>query len=228
MTTLKSRRPAPWRQVTRVRTDAILVVIGGTILTLSALAVHQYHVSDIEEDVFRAINGHTLLPFVIVWPVMQVGNLIAVPIAAAVAALLRRFRLALAMLAGGFAVYFLARLIKGFVVRGRPASLLDDVVIRGSAATGRGYVSGHSAVATLLVVLAWPYLGKPWRWIAVGVAVFGCLARVYVGAHLPLDVLGGAALGLALGGLARLAFGRPARSSAVTDPTSKEAPWQGV
>jgi undecaprenyl-diphosphatase len=30
-----------------------------------------------------------------------------------------------------------------------------------------------------------------------------------VGAHLPLDVLGGAALGLAIGGAVRLLFGHP-------------------
>jgi undecaprenyl-diphosphatase len=143
---------------------------------------------------------------------MQLGNFVAVPIAAAVAAAFRRFRLALAILAAGLAAYFLAKVVKGLVVRGRPSSLLDDVVIRGSAAGGRGYVSGHAAVATLLLVLVWPYLGRPWRWVALGVAVFVCLARVYVGAHLPLDVIGGAALGLALGGLARLAFGRPART----------------
>jgi undecaprenyl-diphosphatase len=35
------------------------------------------------------------------------------------------------------------------------------------------------------------------------------LARVYVGAHLPLDVLGGVALGLAVAGAVRLIFGRP-------------------
>jgi membrane-associated phospholipid phosphatase len=37
-----------------------------------------------------------------------------------------------------------------------------------------------------------------------------CLARLYVGAHLPLDVVGGAALGLAVAGLVRLVLGRPA------------------
>jgi membrane-associated phospholipid phosphatase len=36
-----------------------------------------------------------------------------------------------------------------------------------------------------------------------------CLARVHVGAHLPLDVAGGAALGLAVGGAVRLALGHP-------------------
>ena len=37
-----------------------------------------------------------------------------------------------------------------------------------------------------------------------------CLARVYVGAHLPLDVVGGAGLGLAVAGCMRLLIGRPA------------------
>jgi undecaprenyl-diphosphatase len=38
-----------------------------------------------------------------------------------------------------------------------------------------------------------------------------CLARVHVGAHLPLDVVGGAALGLAVAGAVRLALGHPRR-----------------
>jgi len=37
-----------------------------------------------------------------------------------------------------------------------------------------------------------------------------CMARIYVGAHLPLDVIGGAGLGLAVGGAVRLLMGRPA------------------
>ena len=115
------------------------------------------------------------------------------------------------MLAGGLATYYLAKVVKGIVERGRPSSVLTDVHIRGAASSGRGYVSGHAAVVTLLVVLAWPYLGRRGRIAAVAAAVFVCLARVYVGAHLPLDVVGGAALGLAVAGAVNLAFGRPAR-----------------
>jgi undecaprenyl-diphosphatase len=88
--------------------------------------------------------------------------------------------------------------------------VVDDVRIRGAASLGRGYVSGHAAVATLLVVLAWPYLGRRVRIAVVAAAVFVCLARVYVGAHLPLDIIGGAALGLAVAGAVRLLLGRPA------------------
>jgi undecaprenyl-diphosphatase len=195
--------------VVRIWRDALLAGIGAGLLVLTAVPIHRHSISAAETHVFRAVNDHTVLPFVVVWPVMQLGNFVVVPVAAAVAAIFRRWRLAFAMLAAGAATYFLAKVVKGIVVRGRPSDLLDDVTIRGAAALGRGYVSGHAAVVTLLVVLAWPYLTSRWRWLAVAAAVFVCLSRVYVAAHLPLDVLGGAALGLMVGGIARLVFGRP-------------------
>jgi membrane-associated phospholipid phosphatase len=45
------------------------------------------------------------------------------------------------------------------------------------------------------------------------------LTRVYVGAHNPLDVICGAALGLAIGGCLNLVFGVPA-----SQPAELEAP----
>jgi undecaprenyl-diphosphatase len=84
------------------------------------------------------------------------------------------------------------------------------VVIRGAAAVGRGFPSGHAAVAAAIVAVAWPWLGRRARIACVVLALVVCWARVYVGAHLPLDVVAGAALGLALAGLVRLVLGRPA------------------
>jgi undecaprenyl-diphosphatase len=126
-----------------------------------------------------------------------------------VAAAFRRWRLAAGLLLAGAGVYLLAKVVKGIVPRGRPDRLLDDVVIRGTAALGRGFVSGHAAVVTSLLVVAWPWLNRPAR-IGCSVLVAAvCLARVHVGAHFPLDVVGGAALGLAVAGLVRLVIGHP-------------------
>jgi membrane-associated phospholipid phosphatase len=109
----------------------------------------------------------------------------------------------------GAGVYLLAKQVKGIWPRGRPAALVDDVVIRGTAALGRGFVSGHAAVVTALVVVAWPWLNRPGRVACAVLAAAVCLCRVYVGAHLPLDVVGGAALGLAVAGVVRLVVGHP-------------------
>jgi membrane-associated phospholipid phosphatase len=208
VTTLQSK---PEDRIVRTPFDVGLVVVGVGLLVLSAPPVHEHSISGTEGTFFHAINRPTVLPFAVVWAIMQLGNIAVVPIAAAVAAATRRWLLALGILIGGIATYVLAKVVKGIVVRGRPASLLDDVKIRGSAALGRGYVSGHAAVVTLLVVLAWPYLGHRGRLITIALATFVCLARVHVGAHLPLDIVGGAALGFAVAGLIRLILGHPDR-----------------
>jgi len=54
-----------------------------------------------------------------------------------------------------------------------------------------------------------PYLPRPWRVAAYGLAATVGLARIAVGAHFPLDVVGGAALGLLLGYLWNLVVGVP-------------------
>jgi undecaprenyl-diphosphatase len=167
-------------------------------------------VSAAETAVFRGINGPTVLPFLVVWPFMQLGNFVAVPIVAAIAAALRRWRLAAAALVAGAGVYVLAKGVKGIVPRGRPDALLEDVVIRGDVALGRGFLSGHAAVVAALVTVAWPWLGTRGRIAGASLAVAVCLARVHVGAHLPLDVVGGVGLGLAVAGLVLLVAGRPA------------------
>jgi undecaprenyl-diphosphatase len=200
--------PAP---VLRGAPDVALVAVGALALVLASLAVRPHSVSGPETAVFRVLDGTDVLPFAVIWPVMQLGNLAAVPCAAAAAAAFRRWRLAAALLLAGAGVYLLAKVVKGLVVRGRPDGLLTDVVIRGAPATGRGYVSGHAAVVAALLAVAWPWLNRPARIVCSVLAVAVCLARVHVGAHLPLDVVGGAALGLAVAGAVRLALGHPRR-----------------
>jgi glycosyltransferase 2 family protein len=99
--------------------------------------------------------------------------------------------------------------VKEFVQRGRPQTLLEDVNILGEPARGLGYVSGHSAVAVALATVASPYLGRRARRVAWILAGCVCLARMYVGSHLPFDIVGGAALGWAAGSLVLFVLGAP-------------------
>jgi membrane-associated phospholipid phosphatase len=208
--TTEAAIPAPRTVITRRWADLGLVVGGCAVLVLAALPTQAAQVSGAEAAVFRVLNGTTVLPFVVVWPVMQLGNVLVVPASTVLAAAFRRWRLAAELLVAGTVTYLAAKVVKGIWPRGRPDGLLSDVVIRGAEAHGRGFVSGHAATLMALATVAWPWLGRRGR-IVVGVLVtVVCLSRVYVGAHLPLDVLGGAALGLAIGGAVRLLLGRPA------------------
>lgn len=158
-----------------------------------------HHVSGLEIDIFRATNELSGALLWIVWPVMQLGALVAVPVCAAVAGLFRQWRLSGALLVAGGGAYLLAKVIKETVGRGRPGSILEHVVLRGADSIGGGYVSGHAAVAVAMAMVTHHYLGRRGRIVLWTLAATVCFARVYVGAHLPLDVIGGAAVGSAVG-----------------------------
>jgi undecaprenyl-diphosphatase len=119
--------------------------------------------------------------------------------------------MAAAMAIGGIGVYLLAKVAKGWVGRGRPGALLADVTEgRETFASGSlGYPSGHAAVAGALTVILIPYLPPRWRWLPLVLIAIVFVGRLYVGAHLPLDLIGGAALGAAAGGAANLIVGVP-------------------
>ncbi len=211
MTSIAHRLRSRRRPIVRGWPDLAPLITGVVVFAVAASLVHRHRVAGPETDVFRAINDHTVVPFFVAWPIMQLGNFLVIPLAAVAALATRRLRLAASLLAGGIAAYLIAAdVVRRLVVRGRPATLLDDVHLRHAPAHGLGFVSGHVAVVTALAVIAWPYLGPRWRAVAVAAAVLVALARMYVGAHFPLDVLGGAGLGLAVAGSVRLVFGRPA------------------
>ena len=57
------------------------------------------------------------------------------------------------------------------------------------------FPSGHAAVFFALAMAVW-FFSRRWSYYFFAGAVFISLARVYVGVHWPLDVLGGAAVGI--------------------------------
>lgn len=196
-------------RIGRRRVDVLLVLGGLIALVASALPIDEETVSGVEEAFFRPVNDLPSILYEPLWVFMQLGNLLVMPIVALAAFLARRRRLAGGVLLGGLLTYGLAKVVKQVVTRGRPFRLLTDVYLYGAAAEGLGYVSGHAALAATLLVVAWPWLTRPARWVAVVLASCVWLGRVYVGAHLPLDIVGGAALGVAVGGVVRLVTGRP-------------------
>jgi uncharacterized membrane protein YbhN (UPF0104 family)/membrane-associated phospholipid phosphatase len=199
------------RAYVRHPSDVLRVVLGLVILLATMPAIHQHRLGVREANLFRLLNDLALPTWTRwpIWGVMQLGVIGAVPLVAGLALVTRRIRLAAyAALAGG-TIYLIAKLVKAFVQRGRPQTLLADVYIFDIPDRGLGYVSGHSAVAVALATVASPFLGRRARRVAWTLAGLVCVARIYVGSHLPLDVVGGAALGWAAGALVLLVFGAP-------------------
>ena len=171
-------------------------LLGGlTAFALTLLPVRGGGVAAGEASVFRLVNGLPDWLHPPAWLVMQLGSLGAVPITAAMAVLTDQPRLAARLAVSGGSTYVLAKGVKRLVRRGRPVELLADVHIRGRAASGHGYLSGHAAVATALAEAARRSLLRPAGRTTLAAPPAVALARLYVGAHLPWDVAGGLALG---------------------------------
>ncbi len=217
----RAHRPVDERR----RTEVLLLVSSLVALAVSALPVRHDTIPGPELSVFRWINDLPGLLYEPVAAVMQLGNIAMIVPVAVVALLLRRYRLAIGLTVAAVGAYFLAKLVKRAADRGRPTDLLDGVHERGAHAAGLGYVSGHAAVVFAVVTVATMWFGRTARLVLWGLAVAVAVARVYVGAHLPLDVIGGAALGIAVGAAVRLAIGARRHGA---QRTRSDAPDGGV
>ncbi|SNS11180.1 undecaprenyl-diphosphatase [Geodermatophilus saharensis] len=191
--------------------DLVRVALGLVVLGIGVLIAQRGQLPVLERDLFRLFNDLPAGILPAVWVVMQLGNVLAVPALAVAAAVGRHFRAARDLLVSGLAAYLAADLVKSLVGRERPAGLPVGAVLHEGPIGGAGFVSGHSAVAAALATAAAPYLTRRGRRVAWALAWSVALARVYVGAHLPLDVVGGVALGWAIGSLVHWVFGVPAR-----------------
>lgn len=176
----------------------VRLTIGAATTVITAVAVRGRRVGQHEATVFRAINDLPDSLYVPAWVVMQLGALGAAPVAAGSAWVAHDRELSGRLFAGGVATWALSKLVKQLVRRPRPAMLIPGARRRGPAAAGLGYLSGHAGVAVALGAAALPRLGAAERAVILGIAPIVGLSRVYVGAHLPLDIAGGAALGLAV------------------------------
>jgi membrane-associated phospholipid phosphatase len=193
----------------RRRLDFVLMVAGVAVLITSAVLARR-GAYEWEVAIFQSINGLPggLRPFL--WVLNQYGTAVTIPVATAAALVFRKWLLAVSLAISGLAVYWLAKVIKEYVARGRPAAFLEGVVERETFSPGSlGYPSGHAAVAWAITIIVLAYVGRPWQIAAIVLAIVVPLVRMYVAAHLPLDLIGGAALGVTVASAVNLLLGVP-------------------
>jgi membrane-associated phospholipid phosphatase len=177
------------------------MAVAGAVLVASA-AESRKGLPAWEDRLYRRINGAPdgLAPFV--WLPMQAGSLSAPFVLAAVTYLRnRRPDPAVAEAAAGFVTWLAAKGVKKIVGRGRPHDFDEEKNLRLATQTdgSLGFVSGHAAVASTLATILGDDRAGWERMALLGFGVGVGVTRIYAGAHLPLDVVGGAALGVLIG-----------------------------
>ena len=187
--------------------DLTVVALAAGAVAIGAREARRGELRAAEARWFSGLNGISERWLAPAWLVMQAGSLggalgIGVVTAASGHPALGR-RLALV----GSLAWTGSKLVKPVAQRGRPASVVEAARVLGRAQTGLGYPSGHAAVAVAMASAAGSQVPRGWQvptWSAAGVVA---AARIYVGAHLPLDVAGGAALGVATERVVRMIRG---------------------
>lgn len=184
--------------MSRIRRDVVIIVASLAVFASCAVVAADGRVGPVERAAFHAING---LPAWLYQPMLlfQYLGVLAMPLVVAVGALaFRRWRLAAALVLVVPLKLALERVVKLLVQRERPGTTVPDAILRGVHPAGLSFVSGHAIITFAIAGLLAPILPRRWAVLGFVLATLNAVARVYLGAHNPLDVVGGAAVGLAI------------------------------
>jgi glycosyltransferase 2 family protein len=163
-------------------------------------------------SLFRALNEVPAAAASVLTPLSRLflpAGIITV-IVLVVVYVLARNRSVLPVAAGAVAAgiaWLLAHVAKAIADRPRPYEVMADAVLRQQPAHGTSFPSSHTAVALAVAIALVPFLARPLAPVGIGYAVLVGWSRVYLGVHYPLDILGGAGIGTAAGGVILLALG---------------------
>jgi membrane-associated phospholipid phosphatase len=136
----------------------------------------------------------------------QIGSGITALVIALVLFLAGGRLLSYELMLGTLTLWLVVELVKFLVHRSRPFIRLAQARIVGYRAIGRSFPSGHTSQAFFMATLFshWFQLGIGGTVALYVVAVLVSFTRMYVGAHYPRDIIGGAVLGSAWGVLVTL------------------------
>jgi membrane-associated phospholipid phosphatase len=121
-----------------------------------------------------------------------------------------RWEVLRAMVIGFALAELVTQVLKRVADQARPTASIPGLDVHGYPKDpyGNAYPSAHTSVAVGLVAALWPWLTRPQRAAGATVALLVALNRLYIGAHWPVDVIGGAAIGVFAGAVCWLVAAR--------------------
>jgi membrane-associated phospholipid phosphatase len=163
----------------------------------------------LDTHMFMLFNLHGFRPRWldrIMWLATQLGNMLAAVALALTFVLLSYRGMAVEVVLGTITLWLLVELVKVLTDRERPYLALEGVRVIGWRERGRSFPSGHTSQTFFLITLV-IHRFPPGLGITAALyllALFIGFTRLYVGAHYPRDVLGGAVLGSIWAGVVAL------------------------
>jgi len=181
--------------------SAVAAGIGAAVLAGSAAALRQPTLQRADVRAGDAVRraGSPVLDRV-VSATTDLGSMYAVAGMAAALAVAGRREAAADVLGTGTLAWTVAQSSKTRVGRLRPYEA-DGVRRLVRPPAGSSFPSGHAAVAMAVMSVLAGHLRPAAVALPPAVGAYVALSRVYVGVHYPTDVIGGAGLGLVVGGL---------------------------
>ena len=198
-------------RVPRATIAGLLAGLGAVVFGVSALLITTGAVSG-DARLFRILNQVPAAAASVLTPLSRLllpaGILVVVVLAVVYVVVRNRSVLPVvaAAVAAGVA-WALAHAAKAIADRPRPYQVIADAVLRQQPAHGTSFPSSHTAVTLAVAIALVPFLPRALAAAGTGYAVLVGWSRVYLGVHYPLDVLGGAGIGMAAAGVILLALG---------------------
>ncbi len=189
-------KPKPSTRHLEPRIHALITLVSLITLAVTAATASRGNFNGWEYSLFKLIYGlpDTFKPFFLAATELGSGWMILI---LSVFAVLKKIKgLAHKVLLNGAVTYIVAEYLKLIVNRPRPAAFYSSIHPRQNFVFGNGFPSGHTAMVTVLGFTILPYLPKKYFWVVPTAVVSVAFSRIYLGVHAPLDVIGGAALGL--------------------------------
>ncbi len=215
-------------RVPGVRAAGLVAGLGAVLFGVSALLLKTGTLGW-DVSLFRLLNQVPAAAASVLTPLSRLflpaGVIIVVVLA--VVYVVARNRSVLPAAAGAVAAgiaWGLAHVAKAVADRPRPYEVIAGAVLRQQHAHGTSFPSSHTAVALAVAIALVPFLARPVAGAGIGYAVLVGWSRAYLGVHYPLDILGGAGIGMAAGGAILLALGTLLRRAGRDTATEVRAP----